>query len=55
MKEGIYYPCVDDFLTANKDSATKKILLVAEYTNFELKHLEKYQGEIVGAIVPYVV
>jgi hypothetical protein len=55
MKEGIYYPCVDDFWAANKDSKTKKILLVAEYTNFELKYLEKYQGEIVGAIVPFVV
>ena len=55
MKEGIYYSCVDDFLAANKDSKTKKILLVAEYTNFELKYLEKYQGEIVGAIVPFVV
>lgn len=55
MKEGVYYPCIDDFLTNNKDSKTKKILLVAEYTNFELKYLEKYQGEIVGAIVPFIV
>jgi hypothetical protein len=55
MKEGIYYRCVNDFLDNNKNSTSKKLLLIAEYTNFELEYLEKYQGEIVGAIVPFIV
>ncbi len=55
MKEGIYHCSLDDFLEKNRDSKTKKILLVAEYTNFELEKLQSYQGEIVGAIVPFIV
>lgn len=55
MKEGIYYRCVNDFLDSNKNCTSKKFLLIAEYTNFELEYLEKYQGEIVGAIVPFIV
>lgn len=55
MKEGIYYRSVNDFLENNKNCSTKKFLLIAEYTNFELEYLEKYQGEIVGAIVPFIV
>lgn len=55
MKEGIYHCCVNDFLANNKNNNKKKLLLVAEYTNFELEYLEKYEGEIVGAIVPFVV
>ena len=38
-----------------ENCSTKKFLLIAEYTNFELEYLEKYQGEIVGAIVPFIV
>ena len=55
MKEGIYYCCINDFLASNENNNSKKILLIAEYTKFELKNLEKYAGEIVGAIVPFVV
>lgn len=55
MKEGIYYRCINDFLDNNKNSTGKKLLLVAEYTNFELELLEKYQGELAGAIVPFIV
>lgn len=52
MKEGIYYCSLDDFLGKNRDSKTKKILLVAEYANFKLEKLQNYKGEVVGAIVP---
>lgn len=55
MKEGIYYDCINDFLNKNRDIETKKLLLVAEYTNFELKKLESYSGEIIGAVVPFIV
>lgn len=55
MKEGIYHCSLDDFLEKNIDSKTKKILLVAEYTNFQLEKLQVYKGEIVGAIVPFIV
>ena len=55
MKEGIYHCCVSDFLASNKNNKTNKFLLIAEYTNFELEYLEKYEGEIVGAIVPFIV
>lgn len=55
MKEGIYYSSLDQFLENNKSSKTKKILFVAEYTNFDLKKLQNYQGELIGAIVPFVV
>ena len=55
MKEGIYYCSLDDFLEKNRDSKTKKILLVAEYTNFKLEKLQNYKGEVVGAIVPFIV
>ena len=55
MKEGIYHCCINDFLASNKNNNKKKFLLVAEYTHFEHEYLEKYEGEIVGAIVPFIV
>ena len=55
MKEGIYHCCINDFLASNKNNNKKKFLLVAEYTHFEHEYLAEYQGEIVGAIVPFIV
>lgn len=55
MKEGLYYSSLDEFLENNKNSETKKILLVAEYTNFDFEKLKDYKGELVGAIVPFIV
>lgn len=55
MEEGLYYQTLDDFLENNQNSNEKKILLIAEYTNFDIQKLQDYKGEIVGAIVPFVV
>ena len=43
------------FLDNNKNSTGKKLLLVAEYTNFELELLEKYQGELAEQISSFIV
>lgn len=55
MKEGIYYSCVNEFLNINRNSSMKKFLLIAEYTNFQFEDLEEYKGEIIGAIVPFII
>ena len=55
MKDGVYYSSLDEFLSKNKDSNTKKFLLVGEYTNFDIEKLRTYSGEIIGGIVPFIV
>lgn len=55
MKKGKYYSCLGEFLENNKTSKTKKFLLIAEYSKLDFEELQKYDGEIAGAIVPFVV
>lgn len=55
MREGIYYPCFKDFLKTNKNKTCKQFVLIAEYSDFEIDYLNDYEGEIVGAIVPFIV
>ena len=55
MKDGVYYSSLDEFLSKNQNSNTKKFLLVGEYTNFDIKKLQTYNGEVVGGIVPFIV
>ncbi len=54
MKEGIYYPCFKDFLKENKNKENKQFILIAEYSDFEMEYLNDYKGDIVGAIVPFI-
>ena len=55
MKKGKFYFSVKDFLNDNKNNTKNVFLLIAEYTNFNVKDLNDYKGESSGAIVPFVV
>jgi hypothetical protein len=55
MKKVKFYFCINDFSTDNKNNNKNFFILVAEYTNFNLEDLKHFEGEIFGAIVPFVV
>jgi hypothetical protein len=55
MREGVYYPCFKDFLKTNQDKTNKQFVLIAEYSDFKMEYLDNYKGDIMGAIVPFIV
>lgn len=55
MIDGKYYCCISDFLLKNKDNNSKIFILVGEYSSFHIEELSSYDGEVYGAIVPFIV